>query len=146
VTQRRLLLRAESAEHMREWAAQWVQTLAPGTVLALQGGLGAGKTTFTGGLVAGIMPEERVSSPTFGYLHVYGQKNLRIAHFDCYRIQSAEDFSLMGWDEVIEQAYLSIVEWPERCHQFLPAKTMYLQFEHKGEHREIWQVLEGISS
>lgn len=138
---RRLLLRSESPEQMQNWAAQWVQSLPHGSVIALQGGLGSGKTTFTGGLVSGLLPEERVSSPTFGYMHLYGTSALRIAHFDCYRLLNPDDFSLMGWDEIWDQVYLTVVEWPERCAPHLPPRTLYLQFDHAGSHREIWQVL-----
>jgi tRNA threonylcarbamoyladenosine biosynthesis protein TsaE len=141
MSNRRLLLRSESPEQMQSWAASWAPTLPRGSVLALHGDLGAGKTTFTAGLVSGLLPSARVSSPTFAYLHLYGDLSLQIAHFDCYRLRSPEDFLLMGWDEILDQAHLTILEWPERCGACIPARALHLEFQHAGPHREIWQII-----
>jgi tRNA threonylcarbamoyladenosine biosynthesis protein TsaE len=136
---RRLLLRSAEAEQMQQWAAQWVHTLPAGTVLALRGPLGAGKTTFTSGLVRGLLPQARVSSPTFCYLHIYEGSERRVAHFDCYRLRDPDEFALMGWDEVWDQAHLTVIEWPERLGSHLPERALILDFEHAGTDREIWQ-------
>jgi tRNA threonylcarbamoyl adenosine modification protein YjeE len=136
----RHLFRSASSEHLESWALDWAGFLPFGAVLALQGELGAGKTTMTRGLVQAWIPQARVSSPTFGYLHLYEGRGQRVAHFDCYRIQSAEEFQLMGWDEVWEQVDLTIIEWPERIVDLLPERTLYLHLEHSGAHRDIWQA------
>lgn len=136
-----LLIRSVDAEQMQLWAAQWVHSLPACTILALRGSLGAGKTTFTSGLVRGLLPQERVSSPTFGYLHIYGSSELRIAHFDCYRLREPDEFTLMGWDEVWDQAHLTVIEWPDRLGPHLPERALILDFEHAGTSREIWQTL-----
>lgn len=138
--QRRLLLHSQSPEETQSWAAQWSRSLSPHSVVALVGGLGAGKTTLTKGLVEGLLPGERVSSPTFGYLHLYGPSFFRIAHFDCYRLREPDDFLMMGWDEIWDQVHLSVIEWPERCRDHLPERTLFLELVRAGPHREIWQT------
>lgn len=139
MTERRLLIRSADAEQMQSWAAQWALSLPAGTILALRGALGAGKTTFASGLVRGLLPQERVSSPTFGYLHIYGNSELRVAHFDCYRLRDPDEFVLMGWDEVLDQAHLTVIEWPDRLGVHLPERALILDLEHAGTAREIWQ-------
>ncbi len=92
-------------------------SLKDGQIVCLFGDLGAGKTTFIKGLVAGaqgIDPDE-VSSPTFVYLHPYG----RVNHFDLYRLPSSEAFCSLGFDEYFHSG-ICVIEWAERINDILP--------------------------
>lgn len=118
------------------------QTLPPRTVVCLFGDLGAGKTTFIKGLVAGatgVDPDE-VHSPTFVYLSIYeGQKP--VYHFDLYRLRDIDEFLSMGFDEYFDAEGICCIEWSERIARYLPAKSMRVQLEHAGEDKRTITII-----
>ena len=86
-----------------------------GDVIALFGDLGAGKTTLSRGLLAGLGLEGEAPSPTFAIVQPYGPPDVRlpVAHVDLYRIDAPEDAAELGLDDYREDGVL-LVEWPER--------------------------------
>lgn len=96
--------------------------LKRGDVLLLFGGLGAGKTAFTRGLVAGLGGDiGQVSSPTFAILQIY-QARLPVYHFDLYRLAGEDEVYDLGFDEYLLQGDgICVVEWPERAEDMLLA-------------------------
>ena len=104
-------------------------------VLALQGDLGSGKTTFTQGLAKFLKIKGRVNSPTFVVMKRFGN----FYHFDCYRLEKPEEILELGWGEVISNPKnIVVVEWPEKIKKFLPKQTVYLKFKFVNEtQREI---------
>ena len=95
--------------------------LKPGQIVCLFGELGAGKTTFIKGLVAGATgkaPEE-VSSPTYVYLHPY-EGTCVVYHFDLYRLPSGDAFYLAGFDEYFDAGGICCIEWAGRLEDQLP--------------------------
>lgn len=115
------------------------QTLAselpPGTVLALSGPLGAGKTTFVQGLAQGLDIHSPVVSPTFVFLNPYEQGRLPLFHFDLYRLERKEDFIGLGFEEYFDRGGICAIEWPERIPSLLPPRTILCCFaysEKKG--------------
>lgn len=118
----------------------------PGDVIALEGGLGAGKTTLARGLVSALMgPDTEVVSPTFTLVQTYESPCLAVWHFDLYRLDSPRELTEIGWDEAASG--LSLVEWPERAGPALPHWRLEVRLEpwHKGRiahlepHGEDWQ-------
>jgi tRNA threonylcarbamoyladenosine biosynthesis protein TsaE len=107
--------------------------LAPGSILCFFGDLGAGKTTFIKGLVAGatdVAPED-VNSPTFVYLNIYeGAKT--VYHFDLYRLRSADEFFAMGFDEYFYMDGICCIEWSERISEALPENVVCVNIEQHG--------------
>lgn len=100
-------------------------TLPPGSVLALHGDLGAGKTQFVRGVVAALGGNPRmVSSPTFTLLNIYPTPRMPVFHLDAYRTGGADDFEAIGFPELLEQGGVVIVEWPTRVTALLPAHTV----------------------
>jgi tRNA threonylcarbamoyladenosine biosynthesis protein TsaE len=105
-------------------------TLSPGSVLALHGDLGAGKTQFARGVVRALGGNPRaVSSPTFTLLNLYPTPALTVFHLDAYRTHSPEDFESIGFLELLEQEGIVIVEWPSRMAELLPSNTLHIHFE-----------------
>ena len=87
--------------------------LSPGTVLAYEGDLGAGKTAFTRGLARGLGCNEPVTSPTYTIVNEYLSGRLPLFHFDMYRLTSADDLWDIGWEDYLERGGVCAVEWSE---------------------------------
>lgn len=99
-----------------------------GTVIALIGGLGAGKTHWTKGFVAGCGSASEVTSPTFGLVHEYPGGRYPVFHLDFYRLESAAELIALGWDELLEEDGVVIAEWADKFPDLLPANTLRLHF------------------
>lgn len=106
--------------------------LAPGTVVALSGELGAGKTCFVRGLAEGLgLPARSVSSPTFVIVHEYDS---RLIHIDAYRLSGPDDLESIGWEEMLDRARAVIaLEWPERIAGALPAARIDVRIAHGAQ-------------
>ncbi len=102
--------------------------LGAGAVVALTGGLGAGKTHFTKGLVRGLGGTEEVTSPTFTLVHEYRGGRLPLFHFDFYRMDSAEEVLTVGWDDILDEPGVVIIEWADLFRELLPPHTRWFQF------------------
>ena len=89
------------------------KVLRPGTVLAYEGDLGAGKTAFTRGLARGLGAEEQVTSPTYTIVNEYLSGRMPLFHFDMYRLESAEDLWDIGWEDYLDRGGVCAVEWSE---------------------------------
>lgn len=106
--------------------------LKMGTVIALQGELGAGKTTFTQLLAKNLNITTPVVSPTFTILKTYPLANERyLHHFDLYRLRSTAEVEALGIDEYLpDPAGITVIEWPEIIKELLPAeKTLWIAFK-----------------
>lgn len=127
--------RADSAEEMSRLAADWAAALAAqgrasGTVLALCGPLGAGKTQFVRGLVRGLGGDgSEVASPTFGLVREYRSCTPVVAHWDWYRLAHPDMLLETGWDEMLGSGWLVAVEWAERFPDWAPPDTLWLAIE-----------------
>ncbi|WP_264741138.1 tRNA (adenosine(37)-N6)-threonylcarbamoyltransferase complex ATPase subunit type 1 TsaE [Cytobacillus firmus] len=102
--------------------------LRPGDVLALEGDLGAGKTTFTKGLAKGLNITRNVNSPTFTIIKEY-QGRLPLYHMDVYRVE--DSFEDLGFDEYFEGNGVTVVEWAHLVKEQLPEEllTIYLYLD-----------------
>jgi len=113
-----------------EFSAQ----IKDGGILCLEGNLGAGKTTFTQGLLEGLGCEGPFTSPTFVLMKKY-QEN--IYHLDAYRIDET-NLDDLGWEELIsEPKNIIIVEWPERIQKRIPENAQWIKFEWVDENKRV---------
>jgi tRNA threonylcarbamoyladenosine biosynthesis protein TsaE len=102
---------------MQALAAALAERLHGGDVVALSGGLGAGKTTFVRGIVRSLLGDDPVSSPTFTFRHRYEGPGLGFAveHLDLYRLEDESELTELGLEEAFGPAILTVIEWPERA-------------------------------
>jgi tRNA threonylcarbamoyladenosine biosynthesis protein TsaE len=124
-----------SVDHTLTLARTLAARLQPNDVLALHGDLGAGKTQFVRGLVAGLGgPPRAVSSPTFVLLHVYDFPAMRLPvyHLDAYRVTGSADFDAIGFPELLTQGGVVVVEWPQRVADLLPPATIHVRLTPTG--------------
>lgn len=119
---------AESPEAMEHLGRTAAGSAVAGSVIALVGGLGAGKTHWTKGFVAQIGCPSEVTSPTFGLVHEYAGGRLPVFHFDFYRLESPAELLAIGWDEYLDQAGVVIAEWGDKFPELLPPGTTWLRF------------------
>ena len=113
---------------MEEMGRAAAAQVRPGDVIALIGGLGAGKTHWTKGLVAGLGSGAEVTSPTFGLVHEYPGGRLPVFHLDFYRLENAGELIALGWDEYLEADGVIIAEWGDKFPDLLRAGTVRLVF------------------
>ena len=89
------------------------KVLQPGSILAYEGDLGAGKTAFTRGLARGLGATEQVTSPTYTIVNEYLSGRMPLFHFDMYRLASSDDLWDIGWEDYLERGGVCAVEWSE---------------------------------
>ncbi|MCC6239062.1 MAG: tRNA (adenosine(37)-N6)-threonylcarbamoyltransferase complex ATPase subunit type 1 TsaE [Phycisphaerales bacterium] len=122
-----VIYRSRSIAQTESIAADLASTLRGGTCIALEGDLGAGKTQFVRGLVRGLGATDRVTSPTFVLLNIYGTGRLTVYHLDAYRVHGTDDFQTIGFSELLEQNGVVVVEWASRVKSLLPPDTIDIQ-------------------
>ena len=98
-------------------AEKYAKTLYLGDVVLLCGDLGAGKTAFTKGIAKGLGISEEVTSPTYAYLNVYGDK---LYHYDCYRLSCSEDAEALGLTDYFGEDNICVIEWAENIIDAIP--------------------------
>lgn len=104
-----------------------------GECVALYGDLGAGKTQFVRGLVAGLGGDaQRVCSPTFVLLNIYDGGRLRVYHLDACRLRGPEDLEAIGFGELLEQGGVVAVEWADRVESLLPSQRIDVRIRTTG--------------
>jgi len=108
------------------------KVLQPGTVLAYEGDLGAGKTAFTRGLARGLGAEEPVTSPTYTIVNEYLTGRLPLFHFDMYRLGSSDELWDIGWEDYLERGGVCAVEWSENVADAMEG-AMRVIIEKTGE-------------
>ena len=103
--------------------------LAAGEAVCLWGPLGAGKTALARGLIRALTdPDEEVPSPTFTLVQLYAGPAFMIAHYDLYRLKTAEEAFELGLDETLDEG-AALIEWPERLEGALPPDRLDIEIE-----------------
>jgi tRNA threonylcarbamoyladenosine biosynthesis protein TsaE len=107
---------------------QFAKSLPNGTVVAMYGDLGAGKTAFVRGMAKGMGLKCRVSSPTFTIVNEYiGEREL--IHFDMYRLESADELFDIGWEDYLRRGAVCAVEWSEKVEDAFFGDEIVLRIE-----------------
>ncbi|MGD9896514.1 MAG: tRNA (adenosine(37)-N6)-threonylcarbamoyltransferase complex ATPase subunit type 1 TsaE [Candidatus Methylacidiphilaceae bacterium] len=94
-----------------------------GSVFALYGELGAGKSTLVRGIAQGLGARETVTSPTFTLVHEYKSGRLPLVHVDLYRLEGSWSAEALHLEEFWTEPLVIAIEWPERMEDLLPPQT-----------------------
>ncbi|MCP1773390.1 tRNA threonylcarbamoyladenosine biosynthesis protein TsaE [Neisseria perflava] len=113
--------------------ASWAKSLTAPLVVYLQGDLGAGKTTFTRGLLRGLRHSGAVKSPTYAIVESYPLADFTLHHFDLYRFASPEEWEDAGLDDLFADNCVCLIEWPQQGGGFTPAADITVSLNH-SEH------------
>jgi len=123
-----------SDEETAEFGRVLARGLQGGELILLEGDLGLGKTVFARGVAEGlgVLPED-VSSPSFTLIQEYTGGRLPVFHVDLYRLDSAEDLSTLGLDEILDAKGVTLVEWGEKLPPYYAARAIVVRFHDVGE-------------
>ncbi len=154
----------QSFEETRELGEEFAKNLKRGTVLALHGNLGSGKTTFVQGLAKGLGIKQKIISPTFiiareyqilGHSSSEGSESrslkrdssrqartINFYHIDLYRVKSEKDVQGLGLDEIInDKENIVAIEWPEKIKKILPKDTISIHFEYQEDDKRSIKII-----
>ncbi len=121
---------------------RFARELPDGTVVAMYGDLGAGKTAFVRGMARGMGLSCRVSSPTFTIVNEYlGEREL--IHFDMYRLSGAEELFEIGWEDYLSRGAVCAVEWSEKVEDAFFGDEIRVTIEKLGDSQRRITIREG---
>jgi len=118
-----------SEEETIELAGNFAASVKPGDVIAMRGGLGAGKTVFARGLAIGLGCGDEVTSPTFALVHEYHGEARSLYHFDMYRVSGFESLCSTGFFDYLDTGGILLVEWSENIEEHLPDNVKTITME-----------------
>ena len=119
-----------SEAELREWGEKLGDASAPPLIIALSGELGTGKTTLAQAICRGYLVSGEVTSPTYALVHEYASPRSPVFHIDLYRLDSPEQLTNLGWDDIVGSHSLVIVEWPDRAGDRLPQDHLPIDLEY----------------
>ncbi|MEO5904198.1 MAG: tRNA (adenosine(37)-N6)-threonylcarbamoyltransferase complex ATPase subunit type 1 TsaE [Gemmatimonadaceae bacterium] len=113
---------------------RWGRALGAGCaaplVISLSGDLGAGKTTLAQAICAGYGVTESVTSPTYSLVHRYDAPASAVVHIDLYRLDNEKQLGNLGWEEILSEEALVIIEWPERAGDRMPDDHLHIELQN----------------
>jgi tRNA threonylcarbamoyladenosine biosynthesis protein TsaE len=121
-----------SAEQTERAGERLGGQLGPGSVVALSGELGTGKTCFVRGLARGLGVSQIVSSPTFVLVNHY-RGRLPVFHVDAHRTRSLTELLDVGLDEYLSGRGVTVIEWADKLRPLLPAHTIWVHLDGLGD-------------
>lgn len=132
---------SHSPEQTEQIACEFAKKLRAGDVVALRGGMGAGKTAFVRGLARGLDVTDEVASPTFALVHEH-EGRIPLYHFDMYRVTTMDDLYSTGFFDYLDTDAVLAVEWSENIENALPSGHLTVTLTRISDtEREI--VIEG---
>ncbi len=111
--------------------------LTAGDLVALDGDLGAGKTTLSQGIAQGLDIAGIVNSPTFTIVHEYNDGRLPFYHFDVYRLQQPQELEDIGYEDYFYGEGVTVVEWANMIDDYLPEEYLQITINHHQQGREL---------
>ena len=148
----------KTKEETIAFAKRLTKYFFPGTVVTLNGDLGAGKTTFAKGVGLGLNIEEEINSPTFNILKCYFHEPLSLYHIDAYRLEDVPEANKnIGLDEIIEGEGVCLIEWSHFIDEFInPELTLDIKitideegnrkFELESKNKEYLSLFEDLKN
>ena len=119
-----------------EFAKDFAEKLNKHSIIVLSGDLGSGKTKFTEGILKYFGLDDEISSPTFTIVNEYDAKDVKIFHFDLYRLEDIDEFYAIGGEEYLQNG-ICIFEWGEMIESLLPKGYIKISFSTDSENVDI---------
>lgn len=128
-------------EELIAWGERLGRNIQPPLVITIEGDLGAGKTTLTRAICRGYGVTADVTSPTFTIVHEYAGARSKVFHLDLYRLEHPHELETLGWDDMVAERALVIVEWPDRAPALMPHGHVPISLSHvpdRPDHRILY--------
>ncbi len=119
-----------SESELRHWGNDLGRSIVPPLIVTLTGELGVGKTTLAQAICLGYGVEDEITSPTYALIHEYRAPKSAVFHIDLYRLDSPDQLTNIGWDEIVSSRSVIIVEWPERAGSRLPDDHLPIDLDY----------------
>jgi tRNA threonylcarbamoyladenosine biosynthesis protein TsaE len=118
---------------LRSWGHDLGRSITPPLIVTLTGELGVGKTTLAQAICQGYGVRDEITSPTYALIHEYRAPKSAVFHIDLYRLDSPDQLTNIGWDEIVSSRSLVIVEWPERAGSRLPDDHLPIDLDYVAD-------------
>ncbi|MFL5496960.1 MAG: tRNA (adenosine(37)-N6)-threonylcarbamoyltransferase complex ATPase subunit type 1 TsaE [Gemmatimonadaceae bacterium] len=118
---------------LRHWGEELGKSITPPLIVTLTGELGVGKTTLAQAICRGYGVREEITSPTYALVQEYRAPKSPVFHIDLYRLDSPDQLTNLGWDEIVSSRSLVLVEWPERAGARLPEDHLSIDLDYLPE-------------
>ena len=130
-----------SENELTTWGERLGRNIQPPLVITIEGDLGVGKTTLTRAICRGYGVTADVTSPTFTIVHEYDGSRSKVFHLDLYRLKDPRELVTIGWDDILAERALVIVEWPDRAPGLMPHGHIPIGLSHvanRPDHRILY--------
>jgi len=135
---------SQSPDETMALGEKLARRLMAGSVIALRGGLAAGKTCLVKGIARGLCITEDILSPTYTIVNEYSgllnNQNISLFHIDAYRLSGDEDFENTGAKECIGGKGITVIEWSERIPASVPPGAINIVIEITGPQSRIFRI------
>ncbi|MCX7086226.1 MAG: tRNA (adenosine(37)-N6)-threonylcarbamoyltransferase complex ATPase subunit type 1 TsaE [Methylococcales bacterium] len=127
----------ENTTQTEKLGADLFEKILEKSIIFLQGDLGVGKTTLVRGFLRAAGYEGVVKSPTYNIVEEYSIGDLKVFHFDLYRVVDPEELEWIGIRDYFDQQAVCFIEWPDKGGGFLPRPDKVITIVVKGDGREV---------
>jgi tRNA threonylcarbamoyladenosine biosynthesis protein TsaE len=122
-----------SANELSRFGEELGAQLRAPAVIGLSGELGTGKTTLVQAICRGLGARARATSPTYALVHHYDAGGTAVYHVDCYRLRQPDDARDLGFDDMIREAAIILIEWPDRAGAWAPALDRHFRLSYDSD-------------
>lgn len=131
-----------SASELSRFGEELGRQLEAPAVIGLSGELGTGKTTLVQAICRGLGATKRATSPTYALVHHYDAGKTPVYHVDCYRLRHPDEARDLGFDDMIRERAIIVIEWPERAGSWVPSLDRHfrLSYDRDPERRIVQEM------
>ena len=122
-----------SANELSRFGEELGARLRAPAVIGLSGELGTGKTTLVQAICRGLGASARATSPTYALVHHYDAGETHVYHVDCYRLRQPDDARDLGFDDMVRERAIILIEWPERAGGWTPQLDRHLRLSYDAD-------------
>lgn len=119
-----------SASELNQFGEELGAQLTAPAVIGLSGELGTGKTTLVQAICRGLGARSRATSPTYALVHHYDAGARPVYHVDCYRLRTVDEARDLGFDDMIRERAIVLIEWPERAGAWAPPLDRHFELSY----------------
>lgn len=122
-----------SADALSRFGEEFGAHLTAPAVIGLSGEMGAGKTTLVQAICRGLGARALATSPTYALVHHYEAGSTPVYHVDCYRLKHVDEARDLGFDDMVREGAIVLIEWPERAGAWAPPLDRHFRLAHDAD-------------